>query len=220
MSEDIVFGMLFVGFSSLIAIGLISMGVRDYFDVGKTKTYSRITFKSFVAFYNLKPGPWFLYNNYVEYHKYIPNRWKGYDDIEETRFGFSFPDLLKYRKWKKQRDKAEAARKDAEKIQAVLDDIKAEIEKHNKKNEEMMAGELTKITEIVNRMYKTTPVLDCVCGGSPEISFHEDFKALDKTVKIGCGRCGKTVVKKFHIGEYVDEKTVIALWNKEVGEHK
>ena len=220
MSEDIVLDMLFVGVPSLVIIGLIGMSVRDYFDVGRTKTYSRITFKNFVAFYNLKSSPWFLYDNYVEYHRYIPNRWGGGVDIEETQFGFSFPDLLKYRKWKKRRDKAEAVRKDAEKIQAVLYDIKAGIEKHNKKNEEIMAGELTKITEIVNRMYKTTPVLDCVCGGSPEISFQEDFKDFGKIVKIGCGRCGRTVAEKFHIGEYVDEKTVIALWNKEVGEHK
>lgn len=94
----------------------ISVLLDHIFEFSETKKHIPIKFKSFVALYNLKPASWTLYDNFICYRRSVFRQSPfgcGHHDVETTNFKFSFPDLLKYRRWRKRLKKNEKTMKDA-----------------------------------------------------------------------------------------------------------
>ena len=143
MDGEIALAILGITLGLSLLLSFFWLDVKVHFELANTKHYAKIKFESFVAFYNLKSDSWELKDNFVMYIKRIDRGW-GYD-TDTTLLGFSFPDLLKYRKWKKRQKKIEKTMQDAKELQAVVDDIKSEIEKLNRKNAETMKSELEKL---------------------------------------------------------------------------
>lgn len=69
---------------------------------------SRIDFNKFLKAYELNPHSWELYSNFVLYtYMFSP---VSYSARKNNELYFTYSDLRKYKKWKKQLDKAQAKR--------------------------------------------------------------------------------------------------------------
>ncbi len=88
---------------SLFTVVEISERIR-YFKKNK----NRIDFDKFLKAYDANSSSWDLYSNYVVYAcSYYP---RSYSSRKNYELYFTYSDLKKYKKWKKQLDKTEAQR--------------------------------------------------------------------------------------------------------------
>ena len=95
----------------------------------------RIRFKAFLAFYSIAPHKWSLYKNCVSYN--------GGSD-----FGFSLIDWLRYKHWRKHKEKWETKqRQNAEYLRAI-ELIKKDLELFTIENDKMIAKEVDKLNKM------------------------------------------------------------------------
>jgi len=122
-----------------------------------TEKYNRIKFSAFISFYNINSENWILFDDYVGY-RIIETKMsygRGYTNSKTTKFGFSFFDLLRYRRWKSQSEINKKKKKHLEEYQEVLNHIKQDIEKVNRENEQMIKEETKKYKERVGDIVDT-----------------------------------------------------------------
>lgn len=141
---------VFGGFYLLIRLIVLTENILYLFKKWlEAKEYNRIKFNNFISFYNINSENWMLHNYNVAY-KIIESKvvcGYGYTDSKTTEFGFSLIDLLKYRRWKAQSEINKNKKRHLEEYQEVLDHIKKDIEKMNRKNEKMIKCEAEKIAK-------------------------------------------------------------------------
>lgn len=140
---------LFFIIAAIIVFGGISIFSLlydcNYYSKGRLK----IKFDSFIKFYNVNPKAWYLANDYVSY---IASRCSSYGlgysmENKDFDFCFSFIDYVRYKIWKKQNDKREQDKKNAEDYLTALKYIEEDIKLFAKQNNNLIEDEIKKITE-------------------------------------------------------------------------
>lgn len=126
-------------------------------DLSRNHVQNTISFKSFIAFYQLRPDKWELRKNYVIYKVVDMDKFKEIENAEKQggmmmlimdrnlirrtctktyEFAFKFLDGIKYRLWHKwlihdkdKKKKRDEQQRNYEKYQEALDYIKQDLEK-------------------------------------------------------------------------------------------
>lgn len=132
-------------------IPLISLLITSFIDdINSIPPYNLITFDRFLAFYNINPDRWHLYDDEVEYER------RSY---LTTTFQFNFTDLMRYKRWHKRLKKFERAEVNRryrdmqlKEYQAVLDCVKEDLEKFTRENDAMMKREADKYAKAVDEV--------------------------------------------------------------------
>ncbi len=85
----------------------------------------RITFKQFRTLYEINEFPWFLNHNDVDY----------FDDHKGRIYlYFSFLDEIRYRRWRRRKDRLKERNEKNKNFQIVLNDMQKDIEKYQERN--------------------------------------------------------------------------------------
>lgn len=131
---------------------LLFLFLEDFKDaidsLSLSSTYNYITFDRFVAFYNINPDRWELYDGYVQYA--VPQIYKFSNGVEHTyvdkyiSFHFNFKDRIKYKRWKSNRHKLKKQQEHFKEYQEVLECVKKDLEQFTRENDEMMKRETEK----------------------------------------------------------------------------
>ena len=96
------------------------------------KDNARIRFKSFLAFYSIAPQKWCLYRNNVAYYG-------------GSEFGFNIIDWLRYKHWRKHREKWEAKQQQNAEYLRTIELIKEDLESFPT---EMIEKEIDKLNKM------------------------------------------------------------------------
>ena len=99
------------------------------------KDNPRIRFKAFLTFYSIAPDKWNVYRNYVSYH--------GGSD-----FGFSIIDWLRYKHWRKHKEKWETKQQQNAEYLRTIELIKKDLESFTIENDKMIAKEVDKLNKM------------------------------------------------------------------------
>ena len=99
------------------------------------KDEPRIRFKAFLAFYSIAPHKWTLYRNYVSY-------------FGGSNFGFNIIDWLRYKHWRKHKEKWETKRQQNAEYLRTIELIKKDLESFTIENDKMIAKEVDKLNEM------------------------------------------------------------------------
>lgn len=112
------------------------------------KDHNYISFDRFVAFYNINPERWDLYNDHVLYKvRKTHNNIHGFEyTLTEKYIGFhfNFIDRIKYKRWKSNRHKLKKQQEHFKEYQEVLECVKKDLEQFTHENDEMMKHEAEK----------------------------------------------------------------------------
>lgn len=147
-----------------VAISLIVYLICDFIQFSSKDGYggcNQISFDRFVAFYNINPDRWELYDGYVQYA--VPQTYKFSNGVEHTyidkciSFHFNFKDRIKYKRWKSNRYKLKKQQEHFKEYQEVLECVKKDLEQFTRENDEMMKCETenyAKTIDEVPRMFE------------------------------------------------------------------
>ena len=93
---------------------------------------TKISFNTFIKFYNIAPDKWELREGYV---KKIFREEQGWSIIPNYKrsFYFSFRDYLKYKSWYNKKMKEEKQNHDNEVLTTLIEEVKKELDEYNEK---------------------------------------------------------------------------------------
>lgn len=93
---------------------------------------TKISFNTFIKFYNIAPDKWELREGYV---KKIFREEQGWSIIPNYKrnFYFSFRDYLKYKSWYHKKMKEKQQNHDNEVLTKLIEEVKKELDEYNEK---------------------------------------------------------------------------------------
>ncbi len=141
-------------------IGYIIYYIKEYYghlngnyyfkEAGNTfefETLPRLTFKQFLSFYNVNPEKWCIMNEEGwYYHPIRIYEFSGQPIAFKTIF-----DYIKYVKWIKKQNKNKQDRIRDEKLQAIIDDVKKDIDKIDKDYKNALTENAKTYSQVVSR---------------------------------------------------------------------